>query len=166
MSRQRGEGGAVLAIAVLFMPLALGAAALALDLARARVLRAQVQAAVDGAALSGALAAQVRQEWADVPHEHVDAGGRRWIHVHRVLVREWVEIDPLAAEQGARQAWAHNAAAMRRARLVAFEARPEGMDVYRVQARVRAPTLLGRGVGGPAEVEVAAEAVARAQPRR
>lgn len=150
---------------VLFLPLLLGAVAFSADLARARVVRAQAQAAADAAALAATLAARVRQEWEYVPHEHRGRDGSVWIHIHRVLVREWVELDPGEAYERARQTWAHNAARIGGAALRGFDGSPSGIDGYRVKVHLAARTVLAGALAGRREIAIAVGASARARLR-
>lgn len=161
----RCQRGVAVALTVVFLPLLLGAVALSVDLARARVSRAQAQAAADAAALAGTLAARVRQEWEYVPHEHHGRDGSVWTHVHRVLVREWVELAPDEAYERARQTWARNAAHLRGGTLRGFEGRAEGAEGYHVEARLGLRTILARTLAGQREIEIAAGATARARLR-
>lgn len=165
IARLRGTGATAAAITALFLPVLLGMMAFAADLARARVVRAQAQAAADAAALSATLAAQVRQEWEYVPHEHRGSDGEVWIHVHRVLVREWVEIDPDEAYLRARQNWAHHAAGVRAATLKSFDGRRLGTDGYRVEVRVGTRTIVAGALAGRREIEIDVGASARARLR-
>ncbi|QGP94133.1 hypothetical protein MGLY_35580 (plasmid) [Neomoorella glycerini] len=112
-------------VAMLVLPLALLVGMIFLDIGRIHFTRGQLQAAVDAAALAGALTARAVPAYRYVP---VTDGGGNITGVRQELLGIRAEIDPAAAETAARETFRGNTCYLNgaegRQRMVELDVRP------------------------------------------
>ncbi|OIQ53419.1 pilus assembly protein TadG-related protein [Neomoorella thermoacetica] len=120
---QRGTLATTLAL--LILPIALLIGMIVLDIGRINSTRGQLQAAVDAAALAGALTAQVVPQYEYVP---ITDGNGNITGVRQELLGLHAEIDPAEAENAARATLRQNIADLNgeqgRARMMELNVQP------------------------------------------